>query len=149
MTASVVLFCLVVAIADGDTLTARCGEPGAYEQVKVRIAGIDAPEKSQPFGQVSRQSLADQCHMETATIKPTTRDRYGRTVADVQCKGQDVGQVQVSSGLAWVFDKYSAGYEQLYPQQATAKAAQRGLWAEPNPVAPWDWRQQRRLSSQQ
>jgi endonuclease YncB( thermonuclease family) len=149
MTPSAVLFCLVVAIADGDTLTARCGEPGAYEQVKVRIAGIDAPEKSQPFGQVSRQSLADQCHMETATIKPTTRDRYGRTVADVQCKGQDVGQAQVSSGLAWVFDKYSAGYEQLYPQQATAKATQRGLWADPNPVAPWDWRQQRRPSAHQ
>lgn len=80
------LFCLVVAVADGDTLTARCGEPGAYEQVKVRIAGIDAPEKAQPFGQRSKEALSDLCFREAATIKPTTRDKYGRTVAEVQCK---------------------------------------------------------------
>lgn len=101
MPAAAVLFCLVVAIADGDTLTARCGEPGAYEQVKVRIAGIDAPEKAQPFGQRSRQALADLCHRETATIRSTTKDRYGRTVADVQCQGQDVGRTQVAAGMAW------------------------------------------------
>lgn len=87
MPASAVLFCLVVAIADGDTLTARCGEPGAYEQVTVRIGGIDAPEKAQPFGQRSRQALAGLCHRDTATIRSTTLDKYGRTVADVQCQG--------------------------------------------------------------
>lgn len=80
-------FCLVVAIADGDTLTARCGEPGAYEQLKFRIAKIDAPEKTQLFGQRSKQFLSDLCFREAATIKPTTRNRYGRTVADVQGKG--------------------------------------------------------------
>lgn len=148
MPASAVLFCLVVAIADGDTLTARCGEPGAYEQVKVRIGGIDAPEKAQPFGQRSRQALADLCHRETATIRSTTKDRYGRTVADVQCQGQDVGRSQVAAGLAWVFDRYSDGYEDLYPLQRGAKADRRGLWANPVPVAPWDWRQQRRSTPQ-
>lgn len=148
MPASAVLLCLVVAIADGDTLTARCGEPGAYEQVKVRIAGIDAPEKAQPFGQRSRQALADLCHRETATIRSTTKDRYGRTVADVQCQGQDVGRTQVAAGLAWVFDRYSEGYEDLYPLQRDAKADRRGLWADPVPVAPWDWRQQRRSTPQ-
>ena len=148
MPASAVLLCLVVAIADGDTLTARCGEPGAYEQVKVRIGGIDAPEKAQPFGQRSRQALADLCHRETATIRSTTKDKYGRTVADVQCQGQDVGRTQVAAGLAWVFDRYSEGYEDLYPLQRDAQADRRGLWTDPAPVAPWDWRQQRRSTPQ-
>lgn len=149
MPTSVLLFCLVVAIADGDTLTARCGEPGAYEQVKVRIAGIDAPEKSQQFGQRSRQALADLCHQEEATIKPSARDRYGRTLADVQCKGRDAGVAQVSTGMAWVFDRYSEGYEHLYLMQDAAKGAHQGLWTDLAPVAPWDWREQRRLSSKQ
>lgn len=143
MSTSIVLFCLVVAIADGDTLTARCGQPGAYEQVKVRIAAIDAPEKAQPFGQRSKQLLSDLCFREAATIKPLARDRYRRTVADVQCKGQDVGKAQVAAGMAWVFDRYSEGYEHLYRLQDTAKGGQRGLWADAAPVAPWDWRKKR------
>ena len=144
MPTAAVLFCLVVAIADGDTLTARCGEPGAYEQVKVRIAGIDAPEKAQAFGQRSRQALADLCHREAATIKPNTRDKYGRTVAAVECKGQDVGETQVAAGMAWVFDKYSEGYEHLYPLQDAARMGRHGLWSEPAPVAPWAYRAHKR-----
>lgn len=62
------LFCLVVGIADGDTLTARCGEPGQYQQVKVRLSAIDAPESKQPFGNVSRQHLAELCFKQTAKI---------------------------------------------------------------------------------
>ncbi|MBE0586547.1 MAG: thermonuclease family protein [Hydrogenophaga sp.] len=139
----VVVFCLVVAISDGDTLTARCGQPGAYEQVKVRIAAIDAPEKSQPFGQRSKQSLSDLCFREAATIKPLSRDRYRRTVADVQCKGKDVGKAQVAAGMAWVFDRYAEGYEHLYRLQDTAKGGRQGLWADAAPVAPWDWRKKR------
>lgn len=144
MPASAVLFCLVVAIADGDTLTARCGEPGAYEQVKVRIAGIDAPERAQPFGQRSRQALAELCHREAAEIRTSTKDRYGRAVADVQCQGQDVGRAQVAAGMAWVFDRYSDGYEDLYPLQSAAKVDRRGLWSEPAPVAPWAYRARKR-----
>lgn len=149
MPLSGVLICLIVGIADGDTLTARCGEPCAYEQIKVRIAGIDAPEKSQPFGQSSRQALADLCQSETAAIRPATRDKYGRMVADVQCDGRDAGETQVEAGMAWVFDKYSSGYEHLYPKQDKAKADQHGLWTDPNPVPPWEWRQQRRSSARQ
>lgn len=137
---SAVLFCLVAAIADGDTLTARCGEPGAYEQVKVRISGIDAPEKAQAFGQRSKQALSDLCFQETATIRPTTRDKYGRTVADVQCQGQDVATSQVQAGMAWVFDKYSQGYENLCSLQDQAKAAWIGLWKDSDPTPPWEWR---------
>ena len=70
------LLCLVVGISDGDTLTARCGQPGEYEQVKIRLAGIDAPEKAQPFGQRSKDTLSDLCYMVEAKITPHAKDRY-------------------------------------------------------------------------
>ena len=133
------LFCLVVGISDGDTLTARCGQPGAYEQIKVRLAEIDAPEKRQPFGQRSRQHLADLCFEKQAEIRPTARDRYGRTVARVTCAGQDVNAAQVRDGMAWAYTKYltDAGIAKL---EQGARAAHRGLWADKEPVAPWEWR---------
>lgn len=147
MPISEALFCLVVAIADGDTLTARCGEPGAYQQVKVRIAGIDAPEKAQPFGQRSKQALSALCFQETATISPTAQDKYRRTVADVLCRGQDVSTSQVKAGMAWVFDRYSEGYEHLSPLQDRARGARVGLWSDAAPMPPWEWRQQKRSTS--
>jgi len=79
------LLCLVVAITDGDTLKARCGSVGAYEQVTIRLAEIDAPEMHQPFGDRSKQSLASLCFQVDATIEPVIKDRYGRTVARVNC----------------------------------------------------------------
>ena len=133
------LLCLVVAITDGDTIKARCGEQGAYEQLTVRISAIDAPEKAQPFGQVSRQHLAHLCFQQQATITPKTKDRYGRTVGDVECQGQDVATEQVRSGLAWFYVKYGKGYEHLRGLEAEAREARRGLWAQ-DAVAPWDWR---------
>jgi len=87
--------CLVVGISDGDTLTARCGRIGAYERVKVRIAAIDAPEKAQPYGQRSRQALSNICFREQALITEIDTDRYGRTVADVSCNGEDAGSRMV------------------------------------------------------
>jgi len=134
------LLCLVVAVSDGDTLKARCGEPGAYEQITIRLGGIDAPEKKQAFGQRSKEALSDLCHQVQATITPKTKDRYGRTVADVECQGKDAGAHQVRTGMAWVYDKYAKGYEALYQLQDAAKAARLGLWIDPAPEPPWVWR---------
>lgn len=138
------ILCLVVAISDGDTLTARCGAPGAYHQLKVRISAIDAPEKRQPFGQRSRQHLAEMCFQQQATITPRSKDRYGRTVADVECRGQDAGAEQVRAGMAWVYTRYAIGRTDLEMLQATAKAEGRGLWAHAAPAPPWEWRKSRR-----
>lgn len=137
------LLCLVVAISDGDTLTARCPTTDAahpYAQVKVRISAIDAPEKRQPFGQASRQHLAKLCFQVEAKITPKSRDRYGRTVADVECRGADAGQAQVKAGMAWYYVRYGSGYEGLAELEGEARAARRGLWADREPVAPWEWR---------
>ncbi len=77
------LLCLIVGISDGDTLTARCpaADPAhPYQQVRVRLAEIDAPESRQAFGQRSKRHLSDLCFKTDATIRPTATDRYGRTV---------------------------------------------------------------------
>lgn len=138
--AAAALVCLVVGITDGDTIKVRCGEPGAYEEVKVRLSAIDAPEKKQSFGNRSREALSGLCFNESAQVQRVSGDRYGRTVANVQCKGQDVGRFMVSGGWAWVYDKYSRGHEYLYPLQDEARAANRGLWADKDATPPWEWR---------
>lgn len=134
-----ILICLVVAVADGDTLTVRCGAPGAYEQVKIRLAEIDAPEKKQAYGQRSKQNLSDLCFQQQATITPRTNDRYGRTVARVQCQGEDANAVMVKAGMAWAYTKYLTDPE-IKRLEVQARAARVGLWADADPVPPWESR---------
>ena len=103
------LLCLIVGISDGDTLTARCpaADPAhPYQQVRVRLAEIDAPESRQAFGQRSKRHLSDLCFKTDATIRPTATDRYGRTVARVECRGKDANLEQVKAGLAWAYTRY-------------------------------------------
>lgn len=140
MLISAALLCLVVGISDGDTLTARCGQHGAYEQVKVRIHAIDAPERKQPYGNVSRQSLADLCFQQQAQIQKQDIDRYGRLVASVKCRGEDVARHQVGTGMAWVYTRYAKGRNDLFSAQEKAQASRVGLWRDAEPVAPWEWR---------
>ncbi|MFN4119474.1 thermonuclease family protein [Acidovorax sp.] len=134
------LFCLVVAISDGDTLTVRCGSPGAYEQVKVRVAAIDAPESRQAFGQKSRQNLARLCFKQRAALQWLDEDSYGRKVANVRCNGTDVAAAQVRAGLAWVYTHYAHDHPHLVPLQQQARASGSGLWSQKRPLAPWDYR---------
>lgn len=126
----------VVAIADGDTLTVLTSEK---LQVKVRLAQIDTPEKGQPFGQASKKSLSDLCFGKDAVLTVESTDRYGRTVARVFCEGIDANREQVRRGLAWAYLKYLTDRE-LLDVEAEARAAGRGLWADPDPVPPWEWR---------
>ena len=132
--------CLVVGIADGDTLTVLCN---GNEQVKIRLAEIDAPEKKQPFGNRSKQSLSAMCFQKQAEIKPQTKDRYGRTVARVICDGADANVEQVKRGMAWVYDKYVRD-RSFYAIQDKARASKVGLWADDNPVKPWEYRRANR-----
>ena len=131
--------CLVVGITDGDTLKARCGAPGAYEQVTVRISEIDAPEKAQPFGERSKQSLSDLCFQTQAIISSTKTDRYGRTVARVECNGKDVALHQAEHGMAWWYVKYGTDQAVRVAEQE-ARAARAGLWADAAPTPPWEYR---------
>ncbi|MBK1688882.1 thermonuclease family protein [Rubrivivax gelatinosus] len=147
--AAAVLSCLIVGTTDGDTLTARCdAAAGQLEQtIRVRLAEIDAPEKAQPFGERSRQRLAQICFRQRAEVAPLPGsaglDRYGRTVARVTCSGVDANADQVRAGMAWVFDRYARDLT-LYDLQAAARRARVGLWADAEPVTPWQWRADRR-----
>ncbi|WP_027995847.1 thermonuclease family protein [Simplicispira psychrophila] len=134
------LFCLVVAISDGDTLTARCGLPAAAYQIKVRIAAIDAPESRQAYGTQARKNLLQLCLRQRARIEPLDQDAYGRSVANVRCGSTDVASAQVRAGLAWVYTPYARQHPYLAPLQRQAKARGMGLWAQRRPVAPWTYR---------
>lgn len=138
--------CLVVGIADGDTLTARCGAPGEYTQVKVRLAEIDAPEKKQPFGQRSKESLSDLCFGAMATIKPNTTDRYGRTVARVECRGKDANLEQVRAGMAWAYLRYLTD-QAVLDAELVARRERVGLWRDAEPVEPWEFRRVARTAN--
>ncbi|GKS97813.1 MULTISPECIES: thermonuclease family protein [unclassified Acidovorax] len=133
------LLCLVVAVSDGDTLTARCGD---RRPIQVRLAAIDAPERRQAFGPPSRQNLARLCLRQKATLQTVARDAYGRTVAHVRCGQGDAATAQVRAGLAWVYTPRAAAYPQLAALQRQAQASHTGLWSQKRPRAPWDYRRQ-------
>jgi endonuclease YncB( thermonuclease family) len=126
----------VVKVSDGDTLTVLVEQ----KQIKVRLDAIDAPELKQPFGKHSQRSLAQLCAARTARVVEKGRDRYGRTVGAIQCDGVDANAEQVRRGMAWVFERYASRSSPLYGLQGEARGTRRGLWADPRPVAPWDWR---------
>jgi hypothetical protein len=110
----------------------------------VRLAEVDAPETGQAFGNRSRQALAALCFRRSAQLRPVSIDRYGRTVAHVDCGGTDAGTAQVSAGLAWVFVRYAPAGSDLYRIEREARVARVGLWSDPNAVAPWIWREMKR-----
>jgi endonuclease YncB( thermonuclease family) len=131
----------VISIADGDTLTIL---DHSKRQIKIRLAAIDAPERSQPFGNRSRQSLSDICHQKLADVAVVDTDRYGRSVGVVSCEGVQANEAQVQSGMAWVYRKHAKGFAHLHGLEDKAKAARRGLWSDPSPVPPWEWRRAKR-----
>lgn len=126
----------VIAVADGDTMTVV---DASLRQHRVRLAGIDAPESGQPHGQAARRSLGELCFRRKARVFTIDVDRYGRIVGHVHCDGVDANMAQVRSGYAWVYDK-QARDPVLTQAQAKARASRLGLWSDPNPIPPWEWR---------
>jgi endonuclease YncB( thermonuclease family) len=110
----------------------------------VRLDAIDAPERGQAFGKRSRQSLADMCAAKAATVVDRGKDRYGRTIGGVTCAGMDANSEQVRRGLAWVYVRYAPKGSPLYVLEKDARLRGVGLWADRRPVAPWEWRRERR-----
>lgn len=132
----------VVGVPDGDTLTVA---DTAGRQHKIRLAGIDAPERLQPFGERARTSLGALALNREIQADCRKRDRYGTPLCTVLVGGRDIGLEQVAAGMAW-WDREQAATQ---PPQARsdyegaefwAKARRLGLWADKNPVPPWDWR---------
>ena len=128
----------VVGIADGDTITVLDAN---RQQHKIRLAGIDAPEKAQPFGDRSKQSLSELVFDKQVVVESNKQDRYGRSVGKVLVNGIDSNLAQVNRGMIWWYRDYakeqSAADRRLYEQAEQQAQAQRlGLWADKNPAPP-------------
>ncbi|MBX9960770.1 MAG: thermonuclease family protein [Burkholderiaceae bacterium] len=132
----------VVSVSDVDTITVLDGN---RVQHKIRLAGIDAPERTQAFGQRSRESLAELVANQAVIVETNKQDRYGRYVGKVLIDGQDVNVEQIRRGLAWFYRQYeqelSDSDRQRYDRaEIEARESRRGLWVDRRPVAPWDFR---------
>jgi endonuclease YncB( thermonuclease family) len=130
----------VVGIADGDTLTLLVGKT----QIKVRLEGIDTPERAQPFGRKAGQALAKKVFGKVVQVDDLGKDRYGRTLGIVRLGKRNVNLELVREGWAWWYRKYSPKNKELASAEEAARKAKQGLWADANPIPPWDWRQSER-----
>ncbi len=130
----------VVRIADGDTLTLLVDT----RQVKVRLWGIDAPEKDQAFGTRSKQALAQAVMGKTVVVHSHGTDRYGRTLGWVVAGGATVNLDQVRNGMAWWYQQYAPKAADLAQAQRQAQAQRKGLWVDAAPEPPWEFRKARR-----
>jgi endonuclease YncB( thermonuclease family) len=131
----------VVGITDGDTLTLLVDR----EQVRIRLAQIDAPESNQPYGKQSKTALSTLAFDKQARVEVVDVDRYGRTVGEVFVDGIDVNREMVRDGHAWAYTKYSHTTE-IIELENSARAAKKGLWALPENQRepPWIWRHPKR-----
>ena len=127
----------VVSISDGDTLTLLVDR----EQIRIRLAQIDAPEIGQPYGKKAKAALSALAFRKQARVEVVDIDRYGRTVGEVFADGIDVNREMVREGHAWAYTKYSHTTE-IIELEGGARAANKGLWALPESQRepPWLWR---------
>ncbi len=136
----------IVGISDGDTVTLLTAE---NRQFKIRLSGIDAPEKKQPFGMRAKQTLSRQLADQLVTVEWNKTDRYGRIVGKIEMGGVDVNLEQIREGSAWVYVQYlkelPPADRALYLEvEQEARSGHRGLWRDEQPEPPWQWRRESR-----
>lgn len=151
----------VVSVSDGDTITVLDAD---HQQHKIRLSGIDAPEKAQPFGQRSKENLSRLVYDRDVTVEWRKKDRYGRTVGKVMVaapvcrevicpKTLDVCHAQIVAGMAWWYRQYAREQEpgdaNRYEQsEQEARTRRIGLWSDPQPTPPWEWRKAKKNHEQ-
>lgn len=144
LTAADTLIGRVVRIADGDTVTVLVG---GDHQVKVRLFGIDAPERGQDYSRKSREALAELVFEKEVRVVVHDKDRYGRTVGDIYIGNTLVNEKMIRDGWAWNYVRYS--HSKRYAElEREAREAQKGLWADKAPVPPWEYRAHERAAKQ-
>ncbi len=129
----------VISVLDGDTVDVLVDK----SPVRVRLAQIDAPEKSQAFGSKSRQALAAMVARQVVTVRATSNDRYGRVVGTVWLGADDINKAMVRQGMAWAYRAYLQDRTML-AIEAHARSEKLGLWFDAQPVPPWEWRAAKR-----
>lgn len=137
----------VIRVVDGDTIVILNKQ---NKQVKIRLYGVDTPEKRQAFGQKAKQFTANLVWKKQVEVKPVTQDRYGRTVGIVYVGNKCLNQELVANGYAWVYRRYCTSRrlcKRWLQAESEARKLKLGLWRDPNPVPPWKWRRNNRKTS--
>lgn len=132
----------VIDVASGDSITLL---DTSNTELKVRLSGIDAPEKQQPYGIESKKSLHDLLYGKEVTVNWIKRDYHKRVVGKVMLNKTDINLEQVKRGMAWVFkhfmnDPYSQDQSDYIEAQAEAEKRHLGLWTQNDPIPPWEFR---------
>ena len=131
----------VVSILDGDTIEVLNG----HHAERIRLSGIDCPEKGQAFGTRAKQAASELVYGKEVTLQTHGKDRYGRTLADVLLTdGTNVNHALVKDGWCWWYRKYAPGDTMLEGLENEAREERKGLWADPQPMPPWEWRKRSR-----
>jgi endonuclease YncB( thermonuclease family) len=126
----------VVGVSDGDTISVI--HNGTAE--KIRLHGIDCPEKKQDFGNRAKQYTSEMCFGQIATVLVVAKDRYGRSVGIVTVNDKNLNQELVRAGLAWWYVRYAPRDVTLRKLEEQARFYKRGLWIQPNAIPPWEFR---------
>ncbi|WP_423149724.1 thermonuclease family protein [Rubrolithibacter danxiaensis] len=127
----------VVKVADGDTITILIQD---NTQVRVRLHGIDCPEKKQDFGTKAKQFTSDLCFSKTVKVEVTDVDRYGRSIGIVILPdGKILNKELLKAGLAWHY-KYFDKSKELADLELVARNKKIGIWSMSNAIAPWEFR---------
>ena len=129
----------VVGIIDGDTIEVLHHQRAE----RIRLSGIDCPEKSQAFGTQAKHAVADRAFGKEVTIQTHGHDKYKRTIAEVVLPdGMSLNRELVKEGWCWWYQKYASGDAVLEELEKEARDGRKGLWADPHPVPPWKWRKE-------
>jgi endonuclease YncB( thermonuclease family) len=130
----------VIRILDGDTLEVLHDQ----HPERIRLSGIDCPEKGQAYGQKAKHAAADLAFGKDITVRTSGHDKYQRTIGEVILPdGMHLNQELVKQGWCWWYRKYAPGDTVLEGLETEAREAKKGLWADPQPVPPWEWRRRK------
>lgn len=130
----------VIKVKDGDTIVIL---DDTKTQHTIRVADIDCPEYKQPFSKKGKHFVSDEIYLKQVEIEKKTIDRYGRVVGYVLYDNKNLSEELLKQGLAWHYVKYSTSlnFQEL---EDKAKKLKKGLWSDPYPIAPWEWRRNKR-----
>lgn len=131
----------VVGVSDGDTVKVL---DAGKKQHRIRLLGIDAPESNQAFGQKSKQYLSSLIFNKNVSITYKEKDQYGRILGTIFYENENINLKMVQAGLAWHYVYFAKDNKELAEAEAAARKEKLGLWADPNPMPPWDFRRQKK-----
>jgi micrococcal nuclease len=129
-----------ISISDGDTFKLLME---GDETIRVRLHGVDAPEKGQDYGTQAKQLLSDLIFSKNVAVIQKSKDRYGRIVGIVYADGVNVNEELLADGMVWHYTTYDKN-ENWAALQREARVNKRGLWSKPYPTPPWQWRKEKR-----